>query len=528
MTTTLITSSCSATRTHRHCNNSDNIQTDDDCPICLSPLPSNKGLFVRFHKHNNIKYLNCCGNACCKRCLKDDKGEYQVDWCPLCRAFLPHYQNNNNNNPNDNHNVKKKYQQAHRLVTTIPKTATINDCMQQGIRLLQEILQEQQQQEHQDNNHTNISSSFAAAVSSSFAAAASSSSSSSSSSSIPRSEIQMTLARALYKTNQHSIAMQILQNMIDEHQQQHLQQSIFPKRRRRRNGDRKRIAQAHFLLAQILEKEGELLAVVVGEEEHERSNEERDSSEEDAAVADDSDANANAARDGARHDPNHHSIIEPSTSPHIYNKNRNHNNNHAPPQYHYDQAVLMDPGNISLLVACAQKTVDTQLALHYHQRILQINKYHVPSNLWVANYYQHHLQERTRKAKRAKKRQSKRNNNNNESNNNQNKNNPSSSSSPSSNTNISTTSILLAYLACIVRAEYRLSSNHHHYCQQQQQQQLQQQQYHAAACQAHRDYLQNNVPLFYQKWCLRLDRVSAAFVQVIAVQEEEEEQEEVH
>jgi hypothetical protein len=240
MTTTLITSSCSATSTHRHCNNSDNIQTEDDCPICLSPLPSNKGLF-RLHKHNNIKYLNCCGNACCKRCLKDDKGEYQVDWCPLCRAFLPHYQNNNGVPPNDNHNVKKKYQQAHRLVTTIPKTATIHDCMQQGIRLLQEILQEQQQ-EHQDNNHTNISSSFAAA------------SSSSSSSSIPRSEIQMTLARALYKTNQHSIAMQILQNMIDEHQQQHLQQSIFPKRRRRRNGDRKRIAQAHFLLAQTLER----------------------------------------------------------------------------------------------------------------------------------------------------------------------------------------------------------------------------------------------------------------------------------
>jgi hypothetical protein len=184
----------------------------------------------------------------------------------------------------------------------------------------------------------------------------------------------------------------------------------------------------------------------------------------------------------------------------------------------------MDPGNISLLVACAQKTVDTQLALHYHQRILRINRYHVPSNLWIANYYQHHLQQRTRKAKRAKKRQSKRNNHSDNNTNDKNKNTPSSSSSqsPSSNTNISTTSILLAYLACIVRAEYRLSSNHHHYCQQQQQQLQQRQQYHAAACQAHRDYLHNNVPIFYQKWCLRLDHVSAAFVQVIAVQEEEE------
>jgi hypothetical protein len=315
-------------------------------------------------------------------------GIYRVDWCPLCRQFLPHFREGN---------TCKKYEQAKRLVLASSQTASREDSLQQGIQLLRELLETR-------NPIQDLHS----------------------------MTLQLTLAKALYKQQTQSSLQQAfdtLTKMLVQEQQEQFLSSLFSKQHLpfHRRKVRKKLAQAHFLLAQVLEGR--------------RSN------------------------------------------GHVSNS----------PQHHYDQAVRLDPTNLTLLIACAKRSRNDNptKAMDYHRQVLQHSKYHVDCNLYVASQYQQYLRQVTTRPP------------------------------PQGSLN----AILTSYLACVVRAEYK----------------LQQQSRHGNAegndafnnlanlqnkCHGHREFLARCHATFSDARGPRMDHVSAAFVTVldIPLNMDEEEQ----
>ena len=341
-----------------------------DCPICLSKLP-----FSKRHRYS----LKCCGNACCKACLKDTTGHYVLDWCPLCRSLLRH---------------KKPYEQAKRLVLANSKTASTKDSLNMGIVLLRELLGDRDDDGMDETcNEEGMT-------------------------------LKLTLCKALYKQQTHESLQEagdMLQKMIraqlEADQKRTLLSFLFSRRDSsfQRAKMQKKLAQAHLLLAQVLE-----------------------------ATKDENAAATNS------------------------------------PQFHYDQAVHLDPNNLQLLIACAKRSEN---ATRYHAKVLQHNKYHVESNLAMAKHYQTYLQRQQ---------------------------------AGSADAN----AILTSYLACLVRAEYQLG------LQQKREQNNSANGYSSNSvsttnfntCQRHREYLQQHHSTFHVSITAQtMDRISAAFVPVTMV-----------
>jgi hypothetical protein len=352
------------------------------------------------------RVLNCCGGSFCKNCLKSPSNkEHIIDWCPLCRAFVPHYEEDKKSGK------RKKFEQAQRLVTkgsaATTSSSSTSSPLDQGIRLLEELLLQYPPDD----------------------------------SSVPQqSDIQLTLSRALYKKHSPESwyrAEQILQDIIasaqnsTEQQQQQSTRAQASSHQVIKYVDRKRIAQAHFLLAEMLQR--------------------------------------NPNHPCRLDQPTHQQTDQPTLT--------DADQRLQIVQHHYDQAVANDPFNIAMLSACAKKTSDPQKAFQYHRHVLQINKYHIESNLWIANYYHQYFQQQHLHHHQQQQ-------------------------------------LLRSYFACVVRAEYKLSVTTRTSTDSQQRQQQQQYQ----ACQQHHQYLQQKHSSCHQFMIHHMDRVCAASVDVIMVE----------
>jgi len=331
------------------------------CPICLSSI----ALPPRGRRRARVVVLECCGHAFCKQCLENK--EHVVDWCPMCRSFVPHFHSSNGGGRINRNRIRtQKWIQAKRLVANGASSASLD----KGIALLEELRMEPEQ-------------SFAPKTRDS----------------VSHLEVQLTLARSLIKRKHEDQAVRILQDAVVESEGKHHPSS-----------HRRLLAQAHFLLGELYQQQS-----------------------------------------------------LSSSSPALY-------------QQQYDRAVALDPQNVSLLMACARNTTtDKSKAFQYNQLILQVNKYHLQANLWLADYYRYSITA------------------------------ASTMTASTTTTTTTTTATLTSYLACIVRSEYKLS------CQTQQPQRER----YVLQCQQHRNYLQREHADFYTQYNSTMDRISAAFVPVI-------------
>ena len=113
-------------------------------------------------------------------------------------------------------------------------------------------------------------------------------------------------------------------------------------------------------------------------------------------------------------------------------------------QYHYDQAVRYNNGqNIVFLLKCAKQSVDLPTKFRHYKSILNINKYHLNTNLYFASYYQQYLLEKHQYQQQHQHEQQ-----------------ASSGWSDGGNNNPTVLTnlrlILTSYMACIVRAEFTI------------------------------------------------------------------------
>jgi hypothetical protein len=419
------------------------------CPICLDEVPYWK---------RNRRVLECCNNVFCKSCLNGGKNgnknddKYVIDWCPLCRAFVPAVDSNSTTTSRDAaKNIEKQYRQAKRLIFSSQTTTAgggrnirnINNSnsrsFQQGMTILEDLI-------HNNNDNNNNNTTLL--------------------------KIKFTLANALSQSGQQHYrrSVQLLHGIVD--------QSSTRNGRERDNSntiskmvgtfgtrESKRVkARAHFLLAELLRNEKER------KENNDRSRS-RSTNGDDSGVEDDVDD------DDGNEESEEQQLQEDRKGDHQDDEEEDDDDDddNLTIQYHYDQAVLLNgKQNLSLLLQCAKSSISLDSKFQHYKQILQINKYHIDANLWFAHYYQQYLMEMENGA--------------NDNSDQRQQNRPQRGNA---NANPSTTLLYISYIACIVRAQFAIQKYTTHRQQQSAQTQssneyysLKQQQ-----CQQHQRYI---------------------------------------